>query len=689
MGASSYLDAVNEHVVVYDGATGTWLQTQDLTADDYGGEQYEGCPELLAVTRPDVVAALHTAYFEVGADVVETNTFGSLPGTLAEYQIAERAEELSEANARIAREVADGFSTPDRPRFVAGSIGPGHQVALARPDRLRRPARRLRGAGPRPAQRRRRPPAHRDPVRPARRQGGDDRRPPGHGAPPAAQVPLQVQVTIELTGRMLLGTEIGAALTALDAMAPDIIGINCATGPSEMGEHIRHLSGYSRRPISVLPNAGLPSVVDGKMHYDLTAPELCEHHRRFVEELGVSIIGGCCGTTPEYIKLLVDERARPRAGPPPAHVPTRASRRSTATRPTTSRRRSSWSASAPTPTARRSSARRCSRATGTPPSPWPAEQIREGSHVLDVCVDYVGRDGTADMAEVASRFATASTVPLMVDSTEPQVIEAALQRIGGKAILNSVNLEDGDAPGTRLDRFLALAKEYGAAVVATCIDEEGQARTPEWKLRSAKAILDIAVDRYGLEPHDIFFDPLALTLATGIEESRGDGIATIEGIRKIKEELPGVGTILGLSNISFGLNPAARQALNSVFLHECQEAGPRRRHRARRPHRADQPPARGPGADLPRPHLRPAPPGRRGRGHRVGLRPAHPPDGAVRGRRAPRAPRRRTGPAGRSSSGSRSASSTATATASSTTSTRRWPPATRRSRSSTTSSSRA
>jgi 5-methyltetrahydrofolate--homocysteine methyltransferase len=202
-----------------------------------------------------------------------------------------------------------------------------------------------------------------------------------------------------------------------------------------------------------------------------------------------------------------------------------------------------------------------------------AEQVGEGSHVIDVCVDYVGRDGNADMAEVAGRFATASTVPIMVDSTEADVVETALQRIGGKAILNSVNLEDGDAPGTRLDRFLALAKEYGAAIVATCIDEEGQARTPEWKLRAARSIFDIAVDRYGIEPHDIFFDPLALTLATGMEESRRDGIATIEGIRTIKEHLPGVGTILGLSNISFGLNPAARQALNSVFLHECQEAG--------------------------------------------------------------------------------------------------------------------
>jgi 5-methyltetrahydrofolate--homocysteine methyltransferase len=574
MGTSSrsrFLDAVDEHVVVYDGATGTWLQTQDLHADDYGGEQYEGCPELLAVTRPDVIAALHTAYYEVGADVVETNTFGSMPGTLAEYQIAERAEELSEANARIAREVADSFSTPDRPRFVAGSMGPGTKSPSLGQITF---------------------PELRDGFEVQARgllNGGVDlllietqfdllsvkaamigaRR---AMAAVGRTVPMQVQVTIELTGRMLLGTEIGGALTAIEAMDPDIIGINCATGPSEMGEHIRHLATYSRTPISVLPNAGLPSVVDGKMHYDLTAPQLCEHHKRFVEEYGVQVIGGCCGTTPEYIKLLVDEvRELEPARRNPTHDPGLASIYSHVSYDQSP----SFLVVGERTNANGSKKFREAMLAGD----WDttvamaAEQVKEGSHVIDLCVDYVGRDGTADMAEVASRFATAATAPIMVDSTEPDVVEAALQRIGGKAILNSVNLEDGDAPGTRLDRFLTLAKEYGAAVVATCIDEEGQARTPEWKLRSAKAIHDIAVDRYGLKSEDIFFDPLALTLATGIEESRGDGVATIEGIRAIKENLPGVGTILGLSNISFGLNPAARQALNSVFLHECQEAG--------------------------------------------------------------------------------------------------------------------
>jgi 5-methyltetrahydrofolate--homocysteine methyltransferase len=371
---------------------------------------------------------------------------------------------------------------------------------------------------------------------------------------------------------MLLGTEIGAALTALDAMRPDVLGINCATGPTEMGEHVRHLAQHSRLPISVLPNAGLPSVVDGRMHYDLTAEQLCEHHRRFVEEYGVSIVGGCCGTTPEYIKLLVDElgdlepaHRTPSYEPGCASIYTHVGYDQTPSFLVVGERTN----------ANGSRKFRDAMLAGD----WDTtvamvgEQVREGSHVIDVCVDYVGRDGTLDMTEVASRFATQSTAPLMIDSTEPGVVETALQWVGGKAILNSVNLEDGDAPGTRLDRFLSLAHDYGAAVVATCIDETGQARTAQWKVDAARAIHDIAVDRYGLAPHDLFFDPLALTLATGIEESRRDGIETIEGIRRIKAELPGVNTILGLSNISFGLNPAARQALNSVFLHECQEAG--------------------------------------------------------------------------------------------------------------------
>jgi 5-methyltetrahydrofolate--homocysteine methyltransferase len=563
---SSYLDAARERVVVFDGATGTNLQLRQLGPDDFGGPAFEGCNELLCDTRPDVVADLHRSFFEVGVDVVETDSFGSLPWVLAEYGIAERTHELALASARIAREVADGYG-----RWVAGSLGPGTKIAslgqISFADQ-------------------------RDGYQEAARgllEGGVDllivetiqdllqakaavigcRR---AMAEVGRQVPLQVQVTIELTGRMLMGTEIGAALTTVDALRPDVFGLNCATGPQEMSEHLRYLSQHGRMPISCLPNAGLPSVVEGRMHYDLTPEDLADHHVRFITEYGVSVVGGCCGTTPSHLAEVV----RRCAGLTPA-------RRSVDWEPGVA------SIYSHVPYDQAPSFLVVGERTNANGSKkfreamladdWDTtvamgrDQVKEGAHVLDVCVDYTGEDGVADMDAVASRFATQVTIPLMLDSTEPAVIEKGLQWVAGKPILNSVNLEDGAAPGTRLDRFLSLAREYGAAVVCTCIDEEGQARTAAWKLRAAQAIHALAVDRYGLEPSDLLFDPLALPLSTGMEESRRDGIETIEGIRQIKAALPGVHTILGLSNVSFGLTPAARHVLNSVFLHECQEAG--------------------------------------------------------------------------------------------------------------------
>ncbi len=386
------------------------------------------------------------------------------------------------------------------------------------------------------------------------------------------ELPLQLQVTIETTGRMLMGSEIGAALTTLDAMRPDVIGLNCATGPTEMGEHIRYLSAHSRVPISCLPNAGLPSVVDGQMHYDLTPDQLADHHRRFAAELGVTVLGGCCGTTPAHLKAVIEAVS----GLTPAH------------------REPDWEPGCASlythvPYDQAPSVLNIGERTNANGSKrfrdamlaedWDActamakEAVRAGSHVLDVCVDYTGADGVADMTEIASRFATQATLPLVLDSTEAPVIERGLQHIAGKPILNSVNLEEGDAEGTRLDLFLRLARDYGAAVVCTCIDTEGQARTAEWKVRAAGSIYDLAVNRYGLRPEDLFFDALALPVSTGMEESRRDGIETIEGIKLIKETYAGVRTVLGISNVSFGLSPAARQALNSVFLHECQKAG--------------------------------------------------------------------------------------------------------------------
>ena len=566
-----YLDAVRDRVLVYDGAFGTYMQTKDLGPDDFGGEALEGCNEMLVLTRPDLIAEMHAAFLDAGCDVIETATFGAFATPLGEYDVADKAYEINLEAARIARRVADEHSTPDQQRFVAGSIGPGTKMPTLGHIRFAdlRDEYELQCRG--------------------LLEGGVDvllietqydllgakaginaaRR---AMAATGIDVPIQVQVTIEQTGRMLVGTEIGAALTALEAMRIDVIGLNCATGPAEMSEHIRHLSQHGRLPIAVLPNAGLPSVVDGKMHYDLTPEALAEFHERFVTEFGVSIVGGCCGTTPAHLAAVVERiRSAPRAVPNAVHEPGVASIYSH----TPYDQSPSFLVVGERTNANGSKKFREALLDGD----WDTaakmanDQIREGSHVLDVCVDYVGRDGTLDMEEIASRFATQSTVPLMVDSTEADVVETALRWIGGKAILNSVNLEDGDAPGTRLDKFLTLARDYGAAVVCTCIDEEGQARDRDWKLRAARAIHDLATERYGIPAEDLIFDPLALTLGTGMEESRRDGIETLEGIRLIKQELPGVHTILGLSNISFGLKPAARHALNSVYLHECQEAG--------------------------------------------------------------------------------------------------------------------
>jgi 5-methyltetrahydrofolate--homocysteine methyltransferase len=567
----SYLDAARERVVIYDGAFGTYVQQCDLTADDFGGPQLEGCNELLVVTRPDVIRGMHAAFLDAGVDVLETASFGSFSVPLNEYGLGDRAEELSRVSAELAREVADSYSTPDRPRWVAGSMGPGtkmptlgHITFAALRDAYEVQARGLLAGG----------------VDVLLVETQFDLLGAKAGivgcrramAAIGREVPIQVQVTMETTGRMLVGTEIGAALVALDAMRVDAIGLNCATGPGEMHEHLRHLSQHCTVPISCLPNAGLPSVVEGKMHYDLTPEQLAEHHARFVTELGVSIIGGCCGTTPEHLKAVVDRCRDLTPAPRSPHLEPSAASIYTAV---PFEQDTSFLVVGERTNANGSKKFRDAMLADD----WDTcvamakDQVKEGAHVLDVCVDYTGEDGKADMWEVASRFATQSSLPIMLDSTEPEVIEVGLQWIGGKAILNSVNLEDGDGAGTRLDRFLRLAKEYGAAVVCTCIDEVGQARDADWKFRAAKAIHDLAVDRYGLAPGDLLFDALALPLSTGMEESRRDGIETIEGIRRIKAELPGVSTILGLSNVSFGLNPAARHVLNSMFLYECIEAG--------------------------------------------------------------------------------------------------------------------
>ena len=566
-----YLSALSERVLIYDGATGTNLQTQDLHADDFGGSSFEGCNELLVITRPDAIERLHRSFLDVGVDVIETDSFGSFSVVLAEYAISDRAFELSHAAAVLARRVADEYATASHPRFVAGSMGPGTKfptLGQISYDDLS---------------------ASYEEMAYGLLEGGVDlllvetmfdllsgkaaiaachRAMARHGR----VVPIQAQVTIELTGRMLPGTEIGAAITSLSSLGVDVLGLNCATGPVEMYEPLRTLSESAPMPLSCLPNAGLPSVVGGKMHYDLTPEGLAEHLSKFVSEYGVAAVGGCCGTTPEHLAHVVSAvRPLTRHERHPVLEPSVASIYSSVNY---QQDRSVLLVGERT-NANGSKKFREAMLAGD----WDTcvaigrEQIKEGAHILDVCVDYTGADGVADMNEVMSRLTTQSSVPVMVDTTETKVARQALTWLGGKAILNSVNLEEGDGPGTRLDGFLSLAAEFGAAVVATCIDEEGQARTADWKVRAATAITDLAVTRYALAATDIFIDPLALPLSTGMIESRRDGIETIEAIRRIKAELPGVRTILGLSNVSFGLNPAARQVLNSVFLHECADAG--------------------------------------------------------------------------------------------------------------------
>ena len=566
-----YLCALNSHVLIYDGATGTNFQLQDLSADDFGGAIFEGCNEMLNVTKPGAVESLHRSFLDVGVDVIETNSFGAFSVVLAEYGIADRAHELALASAQIARRVADGYATSASPIFVAGSMGPGTKfpsLGQITYDDLS---------------------ASYEEMAHGLLEGGVDllivetvydllsgkaaiaachRAMVRHGR----VVPIQAQVTIELTGRMLPGTEIGAAITSLAPLGIDVLGLNCATGPVEMYEPLRQLFQTAPVPLSCLPNAGLPSVVEGKMHYDLTPDALAEHLARFVTEYGVQVVGGCCGTTPEHLQRVV-ETVRP----------LKAATRHAVLEPAVASIYSSTNYQQDRSVllvGERTNANGSKRfREAMLEGDWDTcveigrEQIKEGAHILDVCVDYTGADGVGDMNEIMSRLATQSSVPIMVDTTETRVARQALTWLGGKALLNSVNLEEGDGPGTRLDGFLSLAAEFGAAVVATCIDEEGQARTADWKVRAATAITDLAVERYGLSREDIFIDTLALPLSTGMTESRRDGIETIEAIRRIKTELPGVRTILGLSNVSFGLNPAARQVLNSVFLHECADAG--------------------------------------------------------------------------------------------------------------------
>ncbi|KOG54815.1 methionine synthase, partial [Streptomyces virginiae] len=540
-----------------DGAMGTMLQAQDPSMEDF--QQLEGCNEVLNVTRPDIVRSVHEAYFSVGVDCVETNTFGTNHAALAEYDIADRNFELSEAGARIAREVADEFSaSTGQQRWVLGSMGPGTKLPTLGHisygqirDAYQINAEGLISGGA-------------DALLVETTQDLLQTKSSIIGARRAMEalgvtVPLICSVTVETTGTMLLGSEIGAALTALEPLGIDMIGLNCATGPAEMSEHLRYLARTARIPLSCMPNAGLPVLTKDGAHYPLSASELADAQESFVRDYGLSLVGGCCGTTPEHLRQVVE---RVRGLTPTVRDPHPEPGAASLYQTVPFRQDTSYMAIGER-----------TNANGYDCVEMARDQIREGAHMLDLCVDYVGRDGVADMAELAGRFATASTLPIVLDSTEVPVIRAGLEKLGGRAVINSVNYEDGDGPESRFAQVTRLAQEHGAALIALTIDEEGQARTVEHKVAIAERLIEDLTGNWGIRESDILIDTLTFTICTGQEESRGDGIATIEAIRELKRRHPDVQTTLGLSNISFGLNPAARVLLNSVFLDECVKAG--------------------------------------------------------------------------------------------------------------------
>ncbi|WP_318204417.1 methionine synthase [Streptomyces sp. SCL15-4] len=567
---SALREALATRVVVADGAMGTMLQAQEPTLEDF--ENLEGCNEILNVTRPDIVRSVHEAYFAVGVDCVETNTFGANHSALGEYDIAGRVHELSEAGARVARETADAFTARDgRPRWVLGSMGPGtklptlgHAPYTTLRDAYQRNAEGLLAGGA-------------DALLVETTQDLLQTKAAVLGARRGLQalgldLPVIVSVTVETTGTMLLGSEIGAALTALEPLGIDMIGLNCATGPAEMSEHLRYLARNARVPLSCMPNAGLPVLGKDGAHYPLSAPELADAQETFVREYGLSLVGGCCGTTPEHLRRVVE---RVRGLTPPERDPRPEAGAASLYQSVPFRQDTSYLAIGERTNANGSKKFREAMLEGR----WEdcvelaREQIREGAHMLDLCVDYVGRDGVADMEELAGRFATASTLPVVLDSTEVEVIRAGLERLGGRAVINSVNYEDGDGADSRFARVAGLAREHGAALIALTIDEEGQARTPQKKVAIAERLIADLTGNWGIREEDILIDTLTFTICTGQEESRKDGVATIEAIRELKRRHPAVQTTLGLSNISFGLNPAARILLNSVFLDECVKAG--------------------------------------------------------------------------------------------------------------------
>ena len=564
---SKFLQTVNERVVIYDGAMGTSIQARNPSVDDFWGK--EGCNELLVLSRPDIIQDIHGSFLKIGCDVVETDTFGATRVVLAEYDLHDKTAEINIAAAKLAKEVAQQFSTKDKPRFVAGSIGPttklpslGHikfddmvaayveqasalieggvDVLLVETSQdLLQAKAALVG------------------VFEAMQQA-------------AKRLPVTVQVTLEATGTMLLGTEIGAALTALEPFDVDIIGLNCATGPKEMNDAVRYLGVNSTKYISVLPNAGLPQNDGGHAVYKLKPEELAQYHKHFITDFGVRIVGGCCGTTPEHLKAVVDAVS----GVEPATrevKPTAAASSAYTSVPLDLDPKPLIVAEELNTTTRVEHFKNLVRGKKYDDILALAKKlVNDGSHMLDLCCAIVGEDEKGYITSILEKVATRVPAPILVDSTEADVVEEALKRIPGKAIINSINLEDGEK---RTSKVLPMAKRFGAAVIALTIDEDGMALTADKKVAVAKRIFDLATQKYGIRPVDLIFDALTLPITTGQEDYRMAGVETLKAVKRIKQELPEVKTILGVSNISFGLDVYPRRVLNSVFMHEAVDNG--------------------------------------------------------------------------------------------------------------------
>ena len=560
---------LEKNIVIADGAMGTMLQAQDPSMADF--QNHEGCNEILNITRPDIVDSVHKAYLEAGVDAIETNTFGANLANLSEYGIEDRIYELAFAGAKIARESADSFATEATPKFVLGSMGPGtklptlgHTTYEVLKDAYQICAQGLIDGGS-------------DALLVETTQDLLQAKAAVNGARAAIEkskkdILLIAQVTVETNGTMLLGSEIGAALNALQPLGIDLIGLNCATGPQEMSEHLRTLSLNTSIGISVMPNAGLPILGENGAHYPLSPEELANSLLGFVKDYKVNLVGGCCGTTPEHLAAVVSKIKSQEANKRSVKIESGAS---SLYQYVPFRQDKTYLAIGEKTNANGSKAFRDALLADD----WQScveiarDQIRDGAHMLDLSVDYVGRDGVADMSKLAHLFSTASTLPIVLDSTEPLVLEAGLKQLGGRSVINSVNFEDGEGSNSRFSKIMPLVKEHGAAVIALTIDEDGQARDKEWKLRVATRLIEKLTNEWGMNQGDIIIDMLTFPIATGQEETRRDGIETLSAIAELKKKYPDVQTTLGVSNISFGLNPAARIVLNSVFLAEAVKNG--------------------------------------------------------------------------------------------------------------------